>query len=135
MPSSQKWLSDPANQEKMRIARAKWRGAHPEYQKEYAASHKEQYNGYSKKHYEANKEYLIPYINAHRKKRIKQNTPGWADKGAIRQFYVACPQGHHVDHILPLRGKLVSGLHTLGNLQYLPAKENLKKSNKLLEVL
>ena len=56
-----------------------------------------------------------------------QRTPAWADLVGIRLFYEACPEGHHVDHILPLRGKKVSGLHVLENLQYLPALENQTK--------
>lgn len=59
-----------------------------------------------------------------------KRTPKWADLGAIQQFYKNCPEGHHVDHIIPLQGKLVSGLHVLENLQYLPAAENCGKCNK-----
>lgn len=59
-----------------------------------------------------------------------QRIPPWANLEAIKQFYLNRPEGYHVDHIIPLRGKTVSGLHILENLQYLPAKENLAKSNK-----
>lgn len=91
--------------------------------------HKNKSAEYSKRHYEKHKEQRIKYINAHRKSHIVKATPPWADKIAIRYFYVSCPEGYHVDHIIPLNGKQVSGLHTLENLQYLPAKENLRKSN------
>lgn len=54
--------------------------------------------------------------------------PPWADKDAIAAIYAARPAGHHVDHIVPLFGKLVSGLHVECNLQYLTANENMKKN-------
>lgn len=36
----------------------------------------------------------------------------------------------HVDHVIPLQGEVVSGLHTPYNLQVIPSVENARKSNK-----
>lgn len=58
-----------------------------------------------------------------------RQTPKWADRAKIREIYVNRPDGCHVDHIIPLRGKKVSGLHVENNLQYLPIKDNMKKHN------
>ncbi len=63
--------------------------------------------------------------------RKQQRTPAWADLAAIKAFYEACPEGYEVDHIYPLNGKDVCGLHVLGNLQYLTQFENRSKGSKL----
>ncbi len=63
------------------------------------------------------------------KHKVQLQTPKWADRQAIKQIYNNCPIGYHVDHIVPIRGELVSGLHVENNLQYLPARENIAKSN------
>lgn len=61
---------------------------------------------------------------------IRNRTPKWANLDYIKEFYSNCPKGMHVDHKIPLRGELVSGLHTIDNLQYLTPEENLVKNNK-----
>lgn len=63
--------------------------------------------------------------NMKRKKRM----PKWADKEAIKNFYLNKPHGYQVDHIIPLCGQNVSGLHVESNLQYLLPEENRQKSN------
>jgi len=59
-----------------------------------------------------------------------QRTPAWVDLSAITAFYLKCPIHYEVDHIIPLNGRLVSGLHVLENLQYLTPDKNREKSNK-----
>ena len=65
-----------------------------------------------------------------RQTRLIQRTPTWADIKAIQQFYINCPEGYEVDHIIPLKAKLASGLHVLNNLQYLEISPNRSKLNK-----
>lgn len=73
-------------------------------------------------------------VNSHtaarRAAKIKR-TPLWANAEAIAFFYECCPAGHHVDHILPLSGKTVSGLHVENNLQWLPGVVNIRKGARV----
>jgi hypothetical protein len=81
-----------------------------------------------KKEYEKRSTYYKEKAARRRAKKLER-TPKWADLDKIKQIYDECPPGFHVDHIIPLQGKLVSGLHTPENLQYLSKEENLAKGN------
>ena len=52
-----------------------------------------------------------------------------ADREAIKEFYINCPEGYEVDHIMPLSK---GGLHHEDNLQYLTIRENRSKGNKMV---
>lgn len=113
------------NQDKVRLARIKF------YRK-----HADRLREKHRKWMRDNKKQVYAY-NATKRKRVKQATPPWARSGTevfkqMRAFYLKRPNGCHVDHIIPLRGKNVCGLHVPWNLQYLSATENLSKYNKHL---
>lgn len=98
------------------------------------------------------REYSIRYAKEHRAENLArainrqlakiQRTPKWANKEKIKKVYLEAALltaetgiKYHVDHIVPLRGKLVSGLHVENNLRAIPAKENMRKHNTLIEEL
>ena len=59
----------------------------------------------------------------------KNQTPDNVDIKELQHFYLNCPKGYEVDHIIPISK---GGLHCIENLQYLTISENRKKSNKIL---
>ena len=94
---------------------------------------------YYQKNKQAYKDRYLTYYPTHKsmyiarsRSRVNQiKVTSFPDqREAINAFYAACPEGFHVDHIVPLKNPKVSGLHVLANLRYLPAEENLRKRNK-----
>ena len=79
----------------------------------------------------------IPYV-LKRRAHEQRAQPAWANPDAIEAFYKEAARltrvtgiVHEVDHVYPLRGKTVSGLHCEANLQVVPQSVNRRKSNKL----
>lgn len=73
---------------------------------------------------------------AMRKAKEIKATPLWANRQLIdehyrlsRQLNMLTCKLYHVDHIVPLRGKTVCGLHVESNLQIIPASVNISKGN------
>jgi hypothetical protein len=108
---------------------AERRKANPEYDRKFKRSWKER-----------NKGKVLADWSEYRAAKLKANA-AWADKKYIEDLYTNCREAEtvfaeagidikfHVDHIIPLRNKIVCGLHTEHNLQILTAKENAAKSN------
>ena len=68
---------------------------------------------------------------------LQKASPAWANVEEMRlvyQFAVALSQAtgvaYEVDHIVPVRGKTVCGMHAESNLQVLRAELNRAKSNR-----
>lgn len=82
-----------------------------------------------------------PNGSRRRQLRIKMATPAWVDYEAIAEIYreraaISEATGivHHVDHIYPLAGKTVCGLHVHHNMRIITAAENQSKHAKVLEI-
>lgn len=77
-----------------------------------------------------------------RRAKKLQRTPAWADMAKIKLLYeeahglsVILDTPFHVDHVIPLQGKRVSGLHVHTNLQILPGAENVSKGNRFEDIV
>lgn len=78
--------------------------------------------------------------NAERRARKLRATPAWADHGAIHGYYeeavrLTAETGipHEVDHIVPLKGANVCGLHVQCNLRVVTRTVNRSKNNRMVE--
>jgi hypothetical protein len=135
-----------------------WRAAHaedlPAMRRDYREANKDAIAAKDREYYAANKERVaarrrayrvenaatIASYNRARQLAKMQRTPKWLsvddhwlmaqayELAALRTKLFGFPW--HVDHILPLHGRRVSGLHVPTNLQVIPGTDNCKKSNK-----
>lgn len=128
------------NKEKIKVGR-----------KKYNLENKEKISSKNKRLYRKNKEkkllqnkrwkaknkYLLSFYAAKRRHAISLATPKWANMDLIKSIYIKCSEvckdtgvPHHVDHIVPINGDSVCGLHVENNLQIITATENMSKGKK-----
>ena len=96
-----------------------------------------------KKNHKINNPDMYKEMTSMRRRRFRDATPKWltdVQKMEIRLKYRlaielsrATGERHAVDHIIPLHGDTVCGLHVPWNLQVLTQKDNLLKYNKLID--
>ena len=101
--------------------------------RKYRETHKEEVQNRQKDWYNKNRSYKH-FLNSNYRASKKQAMPRWLleeDLEEIKRMYeVAYKENKHVDHIVPLNGKNVCGLHVPWNLQLLTQEENCSKGNK-----
>ena len=93
----------------------------------------------TKKSYAQRKKDVVNAAVARRKAARLQRTPKWltaVDLCKIKNMYAIAAalsqtssESWHVDHIIPLKGKTVSGLHVPANLRVIRCVENIRKNN------
>ena len=98
-------------------------------------SKREEFLDYSKD-YRVNNREKMRARDAEKRSWVLNATPNYANLENINNIYKEARElelkdgiPRHVDHIIPLKGKDVCGLHVEHNLQILTATENMKKSN------
>lgn len=103
----------------------------------YLLNNKERIDNCRREHYKKHPGKMVALTNKRRAAKLCR-TPPWADPVLITLLYDAAKAfdffnpftAHHVDHVIPLRGDTVSGLHVHNNMQILTAGENLSKGNR-----
>jgi hypothetical protein len=107
-----------------------------EYDAKRRSDKRQLYRDASKRWRDANPEKKNADTSA-RRQRVRAQMPKWMRPSLMVCFYEKAKRvseclgiEHHVDHVIPLRGRKVSGLHVPWNLHVIPARLNLEKHNR-----
>ena len=133
-----------ANSERYRAYGKKYKQANKEIiaerNKKYVVENRETRTATMKAYRQTTKDVQAEYVRRRQAAKL-QRTPAWLtedDIWVMREAYKLAKLrtemfgfSWHVDHILPLQGKEVSGLHVPENLQVIPWLDNLKKHNRV----
>lgn len=117
-----------ANPERKLTWQAAWIAANPERRAEI-----------SRRAYRKNPHAAVANTAKRRAAKLRA-TPSWADMAAIKGMYAAARmvsemmgEPYEVDHVVPLQGRAVCGLHDVRNLRIAPRSENRRKAAKLVD--
>lgn len=115
------------NPEKRAASCARYRATHQEHDREYRQAYAQSERG----------RVILNAKAAARRAAKRKATPAWANREAMETIYARAAElsldtgiQHDVDHIIPLLGKSVCGLHVEDNLQIIPHVDNLRKGNR-----
>ena len=118
-----RYASSPRGMEMARIKARRWLENNPERAKEQRRAN----------YHKDPERQVLKVLNS----KLRERMPSWVDRDAIAAAYQEARRKtretgvlHHVDHIVPIHGKVVSGLHVPANLQVITARENWDKHAK-----
>lgn len=123
-----------SNKEKRQKWSREWEAANKDYRKAYRDRNRDAINENSRRSKARNMDKVLARnrVYSHRARKAT----AWADRSLMSDIYLLAKIYReagfpcHVDHVVPLHGKLVSGLHTDANLHVLPAGDNIRKRNR-----
>jgi len=159
--SVRRYLSDPAKAARKIETQKEWLERNPNKTAEYSRRHYEK-NGSKKRasareryaenkekersrmlRYQADNLHIYAANAAARRAAKQQATPPWLTEDHLTMMKIAYQMAElmsermgikfHVDHIHPLRGENLCGLHVPWNLQVITEAENIAKGNRLLD--
>jgi 5-methylcytosine-specific restriction endonuclease McrA len=118
---------DAKNAEAIKEYRQRTRARKEAYDRQYRKDNLEKIREKNRKYY---RDHVPEYIARLQKRNAavrSSTTEDCSELKEIKQFYIECPAGYHVDHIVPIA---LGGRHELANLQWLEASLNLSKHAK-----
>ena len=129
-----------ANPDRQRESERAYRANNPDKRRAscaaYRAANLDKERAYRVQYCKANLDKLAARAATRRSIKLKA-TPPWACEATTLAIYAEAQRvtretgvKHHVDHIVPLKSKIVCGLHCPANLRVIPGRENLSKGNR-----
>lgn len=143
----ERWANDEEYRNKMKAMQADYikrtEYYNSETRKQWAENNKDKRTEYERR-WRENNVGASKYLGYLYRRRKRAAMPPWADKEAMKKMYEKVARmnrlagrntpgrcAFHVDHIIPLHGENVCGLHIPENLRIMRASDNIRKGNKV----
>ena len=104
---------------------------------QWADNNRDKVRAKAQRYYRSKPEYFLEK-SRRRQLLVAQQTPAWVDLEKVRAIYAEARRltestgiPHEVDHVIPIKGRNVCGLHWEGNLEIKTQEANRRKYNKM----